>query len=123
MKGKSGNSPGQSEKMELLMTKYGLVRTELIQYTVNYKSNVKYMNYVIVGVMALFSLSIRGNGNSYITNSRAFWVIFYLSVITLIGYISFDLLESQYSLKALASRAVFLEKEINRMAKEKLLIW
>jgi hypothetical protein len=114
---------GKNEQVDLLMKKYGMVRQELMLYMSNYKSNVKYMNYVIIGLVAIFSLSVGKDRDLGLINSRLFWIFLGAAITTIVGYISYDLLESQYALKSLAARAVALEKTINRIVGKNLLMW
>jgi hypothetical protein len=113
----------KSIEVNILMQNYGQVRQELMFYMSNYKSNVKYLNYVLVAVVAIVSISMKDNTGFALFRSRLFWIMSGFSLTTIVGYVSYDLLESQYALKALASRAAVLEEIINRLIGKNWLIW
>ena len=49
----------KSVEANILIQNYGQVRQELMLYITNYKSNIKYLNYVLVAVVAIVSIAMR----------------------------------------------------------------
>lgn len=119
----SRDSADRSAQIEVLIKKYDMVRRELLFYMSQYKSGVKYINYGIIAAVAIASLAVGRAHELQLVNSRLFWLVTAFSVTTFVGYVASDVLESQYSLIALAARASSLERMINRAVGAKLLLW
>ncbi len=108
----------RKDKIAFLIQKYSVLRDESRAYVSLYKSQVKYMQFVVTAVIAALSVDLKYLS---ITTELLFWIS--ILATTIISYIAFDSMDSMYNIMVIGSRLSVLEEQINGLAREKILIF
>jgi hypothetical protein len=107
----------------LLMTKFSLLRAEILSQQGHYRDHVRNFQVMSGGLLA---------GTAYVLahpellpSTRLWWAWWLVTsmVPVVANYLIFDVLESQYAMILLAERIATIEEELNAIAGRRLFIW
>jgi hypothetical protein len=110
-------------KADLLMKRYTLLKQEIFLLIGSYKAHVRNLQVYLTFAAGLLGFFLTKETYPPIISSWLFWTALSIFLTCLVGYMAFDILEAQYHMIAVAARMTSLEKIINRLAGENLLLW
>lgn len=119
---KKDDSLSKKDKADLLMRKYTLLKQEVHLLLGRYKSHVTHVQIILTAIIAVIGLSLAKDAY-FLTSSRMFWILITFSIITIVSYVVFDVIETQYCIIILGARMAILEEMINKLANQNLLTW
>jgi hypothetical protein len=117
------NTIDDNKKIDILVTKYGLLRGDIAAQINYFKNHIR--NFQLVFIPIITSIGYFSVEPKYAPNhsNRLFWLLLGYAVITVCCYAVYDILEAGYWIRLLEARLASLETKINQMADDRLLIW
>jgi hypothetical protein len=120
-------SETDKKKLDLLMQQYSLLRSEVLLQISSIKNHTKYTQIAFAAMASLVSVMLSTNilGASYdIKYERGYlWLFIIFFISTIIYYLLYALFESVYTMHFLNAHMSSVEKKINKLVDESVLIW
>jgi hypothetical protein len=117
-----GDEAAREAKADLLMKKYTLLKQEVFLLIGSYRSHVRNLQIFLTFAAGLVGFFLSKDSYPAVINSWMLWAAMSVFLSSLVGYMAFDILEAQYHMIAIAARMTSLEKLINRLSGENVLL-
>ena len=109
--------------IDVLMTKYGILREDIIAHMGYLRSHVKYFQLISGAILAISGYVL--SKPNFIPNEYTWflWLIAIASIPIIINYLIFDFFHALYCLHIIGERLAMIETKINEMVGQELLMW
>src|SRR5262249_33386104 len=105
----------KAELANIMIQEYNTLRQEALFYNNQYKSYVRYFQAALTIIIALLALFLKSDMAAVLGESRIILIFVMFAITTIVGFISFDVLDSQFSIIVLGSKLSVLESQINEL--------
>jgi hypothetical protein len=93
----------ETDVANIMMQEYATLRQEILFYNGQYKSYVRYFQATATISLALLALFIRNEPSTSYIEPRSALIVVMFAATTIVGFVCFDILESQFSIVVLGS--------------------
>lgn len=110
-------------EVEILLQEYSLLRAEVMDRAKETKSHIRYFQAFAVILLAILSAYVSQPSGSRLLIPWWILEVGLFVLITIADYMVFDLLESYFTISAVAALLAVLEEQINAIMGKRLLLW
>jgi hypothetical protein len=112
-----------SEVVDLLFRKYDLLKRDVLLHMQHFKNHVRNFQILFTLIIASGSYFFFRDEFKPSDNNKYFWLTFIFAVVNLSFFLLYDVLHASFQIAVDSERMATLEREINEVIDEDLLLW
>jgi hypothetical protein len=111
------------EEVGLLFQYYQVLKQDLVLHANGFKNHVRNSQIAITALLSILTLMTGSESFPITSRNELLWVGVMFAVTTMSYYLTYDVLEAVFAMRALEEFLSFLEDRMNKMLGESKLIW
>lgn len=120
---KTSDPLSRSQRLELLMKMHAALRQDVLLQVGSLKNHVRNTQFVL-SIFVTATLASLNSPNFALTNdTKYYWIFVMILITTVTYYLLYDVFDSGFSINVVGEVLGSLERRVNKIAEEELLMW